>query len=52
MGLKPKTTQNELEELREENEQLRKTVADLSELMLAQIAESNRVMTKPNKGWV
>jgi cell division protein FtsB len=39
MGLKPKTTHNELEELREENKQLRKTVADLSERMLAQIAE-------------
>jgi hypothetical protein len=50
MGLRPKT-QNQLEELREENKRLREIVADLSELVLTQIAEqSNRVVPKPNKG--
>jgi hypothetical protein len=38
MGLRPKT-QNQLEELREENKRLREIVADLSELVLTQIAE-------------
>ena len=33
-------TRNELEELREENKQLREVVAHLSELVLTQIAEA------------